>query len=155
LATLPIETSAFSQRYAEEQVHIISLAAPEDSSTKSYSLAAPEDSSTKSYNAIEALYLNHNTPRDRQIADRLTALHRDALAEDERILPDSITQFRDFFLQHRDLGFPKITLTPDGTIRVRWIHGAQNFIAIEFTGKVVKLIAEIPRADGFDGAVFY
>jgi hypothetical protein len=39
---------------------------------------------------------------------------------------------------------------------VRWIHGAENFIAIEFTGKtVVKLIAEIPRADGFDGAVFY
>ena len=46
-------------------------------------------------------------------------------------------------------------MTPDGTIWVRWIHGAENFIAIEFTGKtVVKLIAEIPRADGLTAQYF-
>jgi hypothetical protein len=68
------------------------------------------------------------------------------MAEDEHILADSLRQFRDFFLAHPDLGLPKITLTPDGTLRARWIHGLGDFVAIEFTGKpLARLIAEIPR----------
>jgi hypothetical protein len=98
------------------------------------------------FDAIQALYLSSNTPRDRQIAVRITALHRDAIAEDERILPESLAQFAGFFLNHRDLGIPKITLTPDGTLRARWIHGQGNFVAIEFTGQpLAKLVAELPR----------
>jgi hypothetical protein len=101
--------------------------------------------SQRIFDSIQALYLSSNTPRDRQIADRITSLYRDALAEDERILPDSLTQFRNFFLSHPDLGVPKITLTPDCTLRARWIHGPGNFVAIEFTGEPsAKLVAEIP-----------
>jgi hypothetical protein len=86
--------------------------------------------------------------RDRQIADRITALHRDAIAEDERIVPDSLAQFTSFFLEHGELGLPKITLTPNGLLRARWIHGPGDFVAIEFTGKpLVKLIAELPRGN--------
>jgi hypothetical protein len=97
------------------------------------------------FDSIQALYLSSNTPRDRQIADRITSLYRDALAEDEHIRPASLTQFRNFFLSHPDLGVPKITLTPDCTLRARWIHGPENFVAIEFTGEPsAKLVAEIP-----------
>src|SRR4051812_45296671 len=49
------------------------------------------------FDAIKSLYLSRNTPRDRQIAERITALHRDALAEDESMRADSITQFATFF----------------------------------------------------------
>jgi len=69
------------------------------------------------FDAIQALYLSSNTSRDRQIADRITALHRDALVDDEHILPASLDQFTDFFLAHPELGLPNITLTPDGTLR--------------------------------------
>jgi hypothetical protein len=101
------------------------------------------------FDAIQSLYLSENKPRDRQLATRLTALYRDALAEDERILSASLRQFTSFFLAHPDLGFPRIILTPNGTLRVRWIHGAGNFVAIEFTGKpLVQLVAEIPREGG-------
>jgi hypothetical protein len=94
-------------------------------------------------------------PRDRQIADRITALHRDAIAEGDRILPDSLGQFKDFFLEHHDLDLPKITLTPDGTLRARWIHGPGSFVAIEFTGvPLAKLIAEIPRDNGLTARHF-
>jgi len=97
--------------------------------------------------AIQALYLS-NTPRNRQIAERITTLYRDAIAEDEHIQPESLRQFRDFFLTHPDLSLPKITLTPDGTLRARWIHGPSNFVAIEFTGgALVKMVAEIPRGN--------
>jgi hypothetical protein len=97
------------------------------------------------FDAIQSLYLSTNKPRDRQIAERLTALYRDALEEDEHILPTSLSQFTEFFLTHTDLGFPRITLTPDGTLRVRWIQEEGNFVAIEFTGKPeAKLVAEIP-----------
>jgi hypothetical protein len=100
------------------------------------------------FDAIQAFYLSDNKPRDRQIATRIIALYRDALSEDERILSASLRQFTDFFLAHPDLGLPRITLTPDGTLRVRWIQGAGNFVAIEFTGKpLAKLVAEIPRED--------
>jgi hypothetical protein len=40
-------------------------------------------------------------------------------------------------------------LTPNGSIRVRWIQGAGSFVAIEFTGKpLVQMMAEIPREGG-------
>ena len=101
------------------------------------------------FDAIQSLYLSHNRMRDRQIADRIIALYRDALAEDERILSASLRQFADFFLAHPDLSLPRITLTPNGTLRVRWMQGAGSFTAIEFTGKpLVQLVAEIPRKGG-------
>lgn len=101
------------------------------------------------YRAIEKLYLSHNTPRDRRIADRLTALYRDAISEGESIRARSVAQFADFFLQHIQLGVPKITLTPDGTLRSRWIQGPGNFLALEFTGGTfAKMVAELPRANG-------
>lgn len=97
------------------------------------------------FEAVKDLYLTIN-PCSRRIADRLIDLHRDALSEDEHINPDCIPQFAKFFLAHQDFAVPKITLTPDGTLRVRWIHGPDNFIAIEFTGKpLVKVVAEVPR----------
>ena len=50
---------------------------------------------------------------------------------------------------HRQLGLPKITLTPDGALRARWIRGEGHFFAIEFTGKpLLKLVAEVPRKPG-------
>jgi hypothetical protein len=107
------------------------------------------------FDAIQALYLSTNTPRDRQIAGRVTALHRGAIAEGDHISPDSLIQFRDFFLAYPELGVPKITLTPDGTLRVRWIHGPGSFIAIEFTGgPLAKLLAEIPRDGGLTARHF-
>lgn len=105
--------------------------------------------STKIFAAIQSLYLSATQPRNRDIATRITALYRDALAEEERILSASLRQFTDFFLAHPDLGFPKITLTPDGTLRARWIQRAGSFTAIEFTGgKIAQLVAEIPREEG-------
>lgn len=91
----------------------------------------------------------------RQIAERVTTLHRAAAAEGCRINPKSIAQCRYFFLAHRELGMPKITLTPDETIRARWIHGPGDFVAIEFTGEpLAKLIAEIPRGEGVTVRIF-
>jgi hypothetical protein len=101
------------------------------------------------FDAIQSLYLSPNRPRDYRIAERLTALYRDALAENETILPESARQFTEFFRDHRHVGLPKITLTPDGTLRIRWIQGPGSFSAIEFTGKpLVKLVAEVPRRGG-------
>jgi len=98
------------------------------------------------FKAIERLYLSSNTDRDRRIADRLTRLHHDALAEGESIRSASVEQFTDFFLHERGFGFPRITLTPDGALRVRWIAGVGNFTAIEFLGGgLVRFVAEIPR----------
>jgi hypothetical protein len=107
------------------------------------------------FNAIQALYLSGNWPRDRQIAERITTIHRDALADDERIRAGSLAQFTQFFLAHSDLGLPKITLTPDGTLRARWVHGPGNFVAVEFTGRpTARLVAEIPREDGVTATHF-
>jgi hypothetical protein len=113
-------------------------------------------SSQRIFDAIQALYLSPNGgPRNRQIATRLTALYRAALEEDETIRPASITQFKNFFLANPDLGLPKITLTPDGTLRARWIQGSGNFVAIEFTGEQnAKLVAEIPRNNGLTATHF-
>jgi hypothetical protein len=106
------------------------------------------------FDTVRMLRLN-NTERDSRIADRLTALYQDAIAESQNLLPDSIKQFREFFLAHCDLGVPKITLTPDGTLRTRWIQSNSNFAAIEFTGRqVVRFIAEIPRAGGLTARYF-
>ena len=107
------------------------------------------------FDAIQSLYLSNNRTRDRQIAGRIIALYRDALAEDERILSASLRQFADFFLAHPDLSLPRITLTPDGTLRARWIQGEGSFTAIEFTGKpLAKLVAEIPREGGLTARYF-
>lgn len=107
------------------------------------------------FDAIQSLYLSNNRTRDRQIAARIIALYRDALAEDERILSASLRQFADFFLAHPDLSLSRITLTPDGTLRVRWIQGEGSFTAIEFTGKpLAKLVAEIPREGGLTARYF-
>ena len=101
------------------------------------------------FDVISSFYLSKNEPRDQQIANRLNTLYQDTLMEDERVLSVSLRQFTEFFLTHPDLNLPRITLTPDGTLRVRWLQGAGNFTAIEFIGgRVVKLVAEIPRESG-------
>jgi hypothetical protein len=116
----------------------------------------PESATSEQiFDAIQSFYLSKNSMRDRQIAARMLALYRDALAEDERILSASLRQFTDFFLAHPDLSLPRITLTPDGTLRVRWIQGEGSFTAIEFTGKLLaKLVAEIPREQGLTAQHF-
>jgi hypothetical protein len=107
------------------------------------------------FDAIQALYLSTNTPRDRQIAQRIAVIYRDALAEDQLILSASYSQFADFFLEHTQLGLPKITVTPDGTMRARWINGPRHFVAIEFTGQpLAKLVAEIPRENDLTATHF-
>ena len=89
------------------------------------------------------------TLRDRRIAERLAVLQHDATDEGEDIRPESARQFEAFFHNHPELGLPKITLTPDGTLRARWIVAPQNFVAIEFTGgHSVRLVAELPRDRG-------
>jgi hypothetical protein len=104
--------------------------------------------------AVQMLLLSKIKERAK-IADRLTALYRDAEAEGENILGDSISQFSRFFLAQSDLTLPKITLTPDGTLRIRWIQSKEHFIAIEFTGKpLVKYVAEIPRTGGSTARYF-
>jgi hypothetical protein len=118
-------------------------------------IVADYSTSQPIFDAIQALYLTHNRPRNRQIANRLTALYRAALEEDETIRPASVTQFKNFFLANPELGLPKITLTPDGTLRARWIQGTGNFVAIEFTGEPnAKLVAEIPRENGLTATHF-
>ncbi|MGP0063962.1 MAG: hypothetical protein ACLQGP_10250 [Isosphaeraceae bacterium] len=129
---------------------------PERTAYNPFPEIGPERTASQQvFEAIQSLDLSSNKPRDRKIADRITALHRDAIAEAESILPDSLRQFTAFFLKHRELGLPKVTLTPDGTLRARWIHGAGNFVAIEFTGQpLVKLVAEIPRGAGLTAQHF-
>jgi hypothetical protein len=62
-------------------------------------IVSEQSDSVKTFDAIQSLYLSTNRPRDRQIAERITELHRDVLAEGERILPPSLVQFTDFFLR--------------------------------------------------------
>src|SRR5689334_2899510 len=54
------------------------------------------------FDAIQSLYLSTNRARNRKIADRIIALYRDALAEDEHILSASLRQFTEFFLGQPD-----------------------------------------------------
>ena len=113
-----------------------------------YGVDIPETAAQAISNAIKRLYLNQSSLRDRRIAERLITLYRDALAENEKIQTRSVKQLADFLINHAWVGFPKITLTPDGTLRARWIAGPGNFTAIEFTGTaLVKLVAEVPRGD--------
>lgn len=79
-------------------------------------------------------HLYESSPRDQQIAARIIALYWDAVAEDECIRYASIEQLVDFFLGHPDESLPKITLTPDGTLRARWTQDSGSFTAMEFTG---------------------
>jgi hypothetical protein len=118
-------------------------------------IVAEHTTAERIFDAIQALCLSHNRPRDRQIAERLTTLYRAAVEEDESIRPASISRFKEFFLDHPELGLPRITLTPDGTLRARWIQGTGNFVAIEFTGEQsAKLAAEIPRDNGLTATHF-
>lgn len=113
-----------------------------------YVWSVPETTTQAVVNAIRRLYHNQSSLRDRCIAERLTTLYRDALAEDEKMHAGSVKQFADFLINHAEVGLPKITLTPDGTLRARWIAGSGHFTAIEFTGTaLVKLVAEVPRGD--------
>jgi hypothetical protein len=108
-------------------------------------VAMPPSDFEQIFDATQALYLSKNNPRDRKIADRLTTLRNIATEEDQHMLPSSMTQMAFFFLNHPELALPKITLTPDGTLRARWIKGPNNFVAIEFTGSpTAMLVAEIP-----------
>jgi hypothetical protein len=124
------------------------------SPTLSHTVAEP-GFNTRIFDAIQSFYLSLNRPRDRQIAERITTLFRDAVADAEQILPASLAQFTAFFLTHAYLKLPKITLTPDGTLRARWINGVEDFVAIEFTGdRLVKLVAEVPREEGQTASYF-
>lgn len=158
---LAIERNILAARVmtaARQGIYLISpdIVAFQQSSNRLFpDIYTEHTTSQQIFEAIHALYLSSNRPRDRQIAERITTLHRDAIAEEERILTDSLSQFTTFFLTNPDLGLPKITLTPDGTLRARWIHGPGNFVAIEFTGEpLVKLVAEIPRDNGLTARHF-
>lgn len=121
------------------------VVAPQPRYWSSHNITVEGPDAEHIFDAVQAFYLSNNKSRDRKIADRITALYRDALAEGEHIYPASLKQFTQFFLKNKDLGFPRITLTPDETLRVRWIQGKDNFVAIEFTGEPdAKLVAEIP-----------
>ena len=105
-----------------------------------------KDPNSQALLQLTAALRSRNDPQLSRIAERLSRLRRDAIEEDECIDLESIRQFGEFFLNHRGLAVPKITLTPDGTLSARWIHGPGDFIAIEFTGKsLAKVVAEIPR----------
>jgi hypothetical protein len=117
----------------------------------SYSaLALPiRDDRSIIYDAIQTLFLSQNSLRDRRIAERLTALYRDALAEDEQMQGPPALQFADFMRSHKSLGFPMITLSQVGNVRARWIASERDYFAIEFRGgNQVKLIMGIPSANG-------
>lgn len=138
-----------------EMQRLTELPHRQDASSVVWRIVSDQSDSLRVFDAIQSLYLSDNRPRDRQIAERITELHRDVLAEGEQILPSSLVQFTDFFLVHPNLGFPRITMTPDGTLRARWIRDREDFVAIEFTGSpLVKLVAEIPRAEGQTAAYF-
>jgi hypothetical protein len=118
-------------------------------------IAAPPSETEQIFDATQALYLSSNNPRDRQIADRLTTMRHIATEEEQHILPSSITQMAAFFLNHPSLALPKITLTPDGTLRAHWMKGPRNFVRIEFTGSpTARLVAEIPDDNNFTATYF-
>lgn len=159
--TLPwqmLQTPEREQQFAIERSIVV--ARRRAAARQSFYLISPDikpeqTTSQKIFDAIEALYLSSNRPRDRQIANRITTLHREAIAEGDHISPVSLSQLKDFFLTYPELGIPKITLTPDGTLRTRWIHGPGSFVAIEFTGEpLAKLVAEIPRDNGLTARHF-
>ena len=70
--------------------------------------------------------------RNRRIALRLMELYLDACSEEEHISTASLRACVVFFLQCPDPSVPKITLTPDGTLRVHWRVGTPEALSIEF-----------------------
>jgi hypothetical protein len=108
------------------------------------------------FNILTLFYQRLASNRDRKIADRLSALSKDAQDEDEYMVPSSLGQLIEFFQQNLNVAIPKITLTPDGTLRARWINGPNKFLAIEFTGgMLVRVVAEVPRQDGSVARYFF
>jgi hypothetical protein len=155
VAQLAILAKAAYRRRAQPAIRADELPALIDAVYRTLSSVSTASHAARISNAIESLYLT-NRPRDRAIAERIATVHRLALEEGEEILLASLVQFRDFFLHHTDLLLPKITLTPNGTLRARWIHGPEDFVAIEFTGNpLVKLVAEIPRKEGSSTATHF
>jgi hypothetical protein len=96
--------------------------------------------------AVRRLDLAANDARNRAIVDRLGAIAADAREEGDAIRPLSVAQLAGFFVEHPEVPVPKITMTPDGTLRARWIKGPGHFVAIEFLGRnEVRILAEVPR----------
>lgn len=93
------------------------------------------DTAVGVYHAIEKLYLSYR-PRDRKIAERLTELYRDALAEQEEMSSGSALQFANFLLAHRELSFPMITLSQRGNLRARWIRSDDDYLPWSFSGRL-------------------
>jgi hypothetical protein len=137
-----------------KQAEQLTLAAPSSLFSTLLRFVTEQSDGGRILHAIQSLYLSINRPRDRQIAERITELRRVVLDEGKHIVPESLEQFVDFFRNHPNLGFPRIFVTPNGTVRARWTRGPENFVAIEFTGKpLVRMVAEVPR-DGQTAAYF-
>lgn len=83
---------------------------------------------------IQTFIYRKPTPFNQQIVNRLNSLCYDALDENEEIIKPSVHQFIEFFFDNRTSILPKITLTPNGTLRARWIYSDSRFFAVEFTG---------------------
>src|SRR5947207_2504980 len=78
------EITALAVRKAVAVVRIRERSAQQPS-LRDIRLRTPERSDSEEiFDAIQALYLSGNTPRDRQIAERIAALHRTAISEGER-----------------------------------------------------------------------
>ena len=158
-AQFRVITEVLHRRASETSVweHLISEVFSRDESggTPFSTIGSDESDGLAIFNCIQALYLSHNQPRDRQIAERITNLHRIVLGEGEQISAGSLEQFTEFFRKEPELAFPRITMTPDGTLRARWIQDREHFVAIEFTGKpLVRLVAEVPRDGGQTASYF-
>lgn len=135
--------SLLNQQNNSEVVHVTrysnSLAQFSDRiSIQDYVIQSPSLSEPTWFTAIKViislLQQQSFATRDRLIADRLTVLCHDALEEDEQINQESAVQFIKFFLRNPGSELPRITLTPDGTLRARWIYSKNQFFALEFTG---------------------
>lgn len=91
--------------------------------------------------------------RAQQITARLTALVPMALDDDTPILPASLAQCQAFFASHADVPMPKLIVTPDGTLRTRWIGKDGAFVALEWTGE--SLVCMVIGDRGPDGALYH
>lgn len=77
--------------------------------------------------------------RDQQLAARLNTLAQMAQDDGTPILPTSLAQCAAFFAAHVDASLPKLTVTPVGTLRARWIGEEGTFVALEWTGASVNV----------------
>lgn len=80
--------------------------------------------------ALEATALHAG--RNTRIALRLMELYLDACGEKEHIITASLRACVLFFLHCPELLLPKITLTPDGTLRAHWRVGMSEAYSVEF-----------------------